>query len=137
MPEAEAYRQHLSDSLGTLPRFDVAASIGAMAVDILFAAEKINELSTLEKCFGPSFRTVPKEVGEFGHGALESPEGLIYHHYQVDSDGMVLKIQVLDTTTANNAIRCLMAQKAVESFETKSYSSEDAQNRIAASLLAF
>ncbi|MCK7503559.1 MAG: hypothetical protein MZV70_05235 [Desulfobacterales bacterium] len=40
---------------------------------------------------------------------------MIFHEYRVDRDGIVTELKVLDTATANNALRCLVAQRIAES----------------------
>jgi coenzyme F420-reducing hydrogenase alpha subunit len=136
-PLAETFRRQLEQDFGGFPNFSVAAAVGGIVLDILSAAEKMNDLFVPDKFLGPSFRTVPKEMGKEGRAALESPDGLIFHEYRVNADGLVSDVTVLDTVEANNAIRCLLTQKAVETLKTEDISREEIQNRIAVSLLAF
>ncbi|MBL6978138.1 MAG: hypothetical protein ISR61_04255 [Desulfobacteraceae bacterium] len=76
-------------------------------------------------------------MGREGYGALESPQGLIYHHYQTDERGIVEDIEVLDTATENNALHCLLTQKAVEVSMAQGKTREEMKNLIEMSLLPF
>ena len=134
---AEEERQRLIEALGSFPHFGVVAAYWALVVELLQAAEKMNGLYVEEKLTGPAIRTIPSEIGEIGFAALESPQGLIYHHYRTDKRGIVEEIEILGTRTVNNALRCLLTQKAVESAPFREQAVKETQNRIEISLLPF
>ena len=136
-PLAEEERQRLIEALGPFPHFGVVAAYWSLLVELLQAAEKMNELYAQEKLAGPDIRTIPSEMGREGYGALESPQGLIYHHYQTDERGIVEDIEVLDTATENNALHCLLTQKAVEVSMGQGKTREEMKNLIEMSLLPF
>lgn len=136
-PLAEEERQRLIEALGPFPHFGVVAAYWALLVELLQAAEKITELYAEEKLTGPDIRIIPSEMGQEGHAVLESPQGLIYHHYQTDERGIVEDIEVLDTATENNALHCLLTQKAVEVSMAQGKTREEMKNLIEMSLLPF
>ncbi len=136
-PLAEEERQRLIEALGPFPHFGVVAAYWSLLVELLQAAEKMTELYAEEKLTGPDIRTIPSEMGREGYGALESPQGLIYHHYQTDERGIVEDIEVLDTATENNALHCLLTQKAVEVSMAQGKTREEMKNLIEMSLLPF
>jgi F420-non-reducing hydrogenase large subunit len=96
------------------PSFDLSAAYGSLVVELLQAAEKMAACYKQENLTGPTIRTIPTEMGREGRAVLESPKGLIYHHYRVNEKGRVTDITVLDTLTMNNTFYALLAQKAVE-----------------------
>ena len=51
---------------------------------------------------GPSHMDVKPAAGE-GHGVSEAPRGLLYHHYVVDKDGMILHARIVPPTSQNLA----------------------------------
>jgi F420-non-reducing hydrogenase large subunit len=112
-PLAEEERQNMIADLGSFPHFSVRAAYWALLVELIQAAEKMADLMTLKYLTGPAIREVPQEMGQEGIAALESPEGLICHRYQVDARGCVENAEVLDAATQNNALRCLLAKKTV------------------------
>jgi F420-non-reducing hydrogenase large subunit len=117
-PLAEENRQRLLKESGPLPHLDLSSTYWSLFLEILQSAEKMTGLFQQEKLTGPETRTIPTAMGREGRregrAVLESPRGLIYHHYTVDEKGLVKDIAVLDTATENNALRCLLAQKCVE-----------------------
>jgi coenzyme F420-reducing hydrogenase alpha subunit len=134
---AEEERCNMVENLGSFPHFSVCAAFWALIVEAFQSAEKMTRLCVREKLTGPFTRQIPKNIGSEGFAALESPQGIIYHHYQVDSKGLVKNIRILDTSMQNNALRCLIAQKAYEVSMTGKDSWEKTKNRIEVSLLPF
>ena len=136
-PSAEEERQRLIKALGPFPHFGVIAAYWALLVELLKAAEKMAELYTEEKLTGPAIRTIPSKMGNEGHAVLESPQGLICHHYRTDERSIVEEVEVLGTGSANNALRCLLTQKAVEISRARGETWKETQKRIEMSLLPF
>ena len=136
-PLAEAERGRLIEALGPSPHRGVVAAYWALLVELLEAAESLVGLCEKEKLTGPALRTISKGPGAEGHAALESPQGLIYHHFRANERGLVQEVQVLDTTTANNGLFGLLAQKAVEASLAQKQPWEETKKRIELSLLAF
>jgi coenzyme F420-reducing hydrogenase alpha subunit len=99
---------------GPLPRFNVSAAFWFLLVELFQAAEKFVALCDKEKLVGKSCRTLPAAMGREGFAALESPNGLIFHHYKVDEKGLLQTIDVLDPVAENNALRCILTQKAAD-----------------------
>ncbi len=136
-PEAEKLRQKMVEEMGAFPHYTVPAAFRALVVESVGAAEKLAGLCTREKLAGPSIRQIPKQIGQEGHAALESPQGLIRHWYRVDERGVVKDIRILDVSAENNASRCLAAQKAFESAVARKYGWDRTKNQIEVSLLPF
>jgi F420-non-reducing hydrogenase large subunit len=136
-PLAEAERQRLVEALGPLPRFEVVAGYWALLVELLAAAEGLVDLCQAEKLTGPALRNIPKAPGQEGYAALESPQGLICHHFRAGDRGLVQEVRVLDTATANNALFGILAQRAAEASLAQKRPWEETKKRIELSLLAF
>ena len=136
-PLAEAERQRLIEAIGPFPRFEVVAAYWALLVELLSAAEGLVALCQAEKLTGPVLRTIPKAPGREGHAALESPQGLICHHFRADERGLVEEVRVLDTATANNGLFGIVAQRAVEASLAQKRPWEETKKRIELSLLAY
>jgi F420-non-reducing hydrogenase large subunit len=135
--KAEEERCNMVASIGPFPHFSVRAAFWALIVEAFQSAEKMTRLCVREKLTGPFTRQIPKTIGTETFAALESPQGVIYHYYQVDSKGLLKNIRILDTSMENNALRCLMAQKAYEVSTADKDSWEKTKNRIEVSLLPF
>lgn len=135
--KAEQERLTMIEHLGPFPHFHILAAFWALIVEALRSAEKMTQLCRKEKLTGPFTRKIPKNMGTETFAVLEGPQGMIYHHYQVDSSGLVENIRILDTSVENNALRCLTAQKAHEVSIVGKDSWEKTKNRIEVSLLPF
>jgi NAD-reducing hydrogenase large subunit len=135
--KAEEERKNMVEILGPFPHFSVCAAFWTLIVEAFQSAEKMTRLCVREKLTGPFTRQIPKTIGSESYAALESPQGIIYHHYRVDSKGLVENIRILDTSMENNALRCLVAQKAYEGSGADKDSWEETKNRIEVSLLPF
>jgi F420-non-reducing hydrogenase large subunit len=136
-PLAEEERQKLMSSLGPFPHFNVAAAYWSLVIELIQTSEKMQDLYVQEKLVGPFIRTIPAEMGTEGCAALESPEGFILHRYEVDERGILQRIQVLDAAMENNALRCLLAQKAVENSVARKQERNEIKKMIELSLLPF
>jgi NAD-reducing hydrogenase large subunit len=136
-PAAEGERQRMVAEIGPFPHYSVAAAFWALLIEALQAAERMADLYQKQNLIGPSIRSVPGKMGSLGTAALESPEGLIFHEYRVDREGIVTELKVLDTTTANNALRCLVAQRIAESGTEQRHQRQEAKTRMEIGLLPF
>jgi F420-non-reducing hydrogenase large subunit len=112
-PLAEEERQRMIESLGEPPVYKLTATFGAMAVELIQAAEILQSLSSPEKLAGPALRTIPKTKAGSTWAALEAPQGLTWHQYQVNDSGIVQAVTIIDAHAANNALKCLLARQLV------------------------
>lgn len=136
-PLAEEERQRCIEDTGSLPRFDVSAAFRFLLVELLQAAEKWAALCDKEKLLGKSVRAVPPAMGREGHAAMESPRGFLFHHYKTDEKGLLQSIEVLDTVAENNALRCILAQKAAALAFEMNRPTEEMKSIIERALLIF
>jgi F420-non-reducing hydrogenase large subunit len=136
-PLAEEERQRLINSVGPPPQYQLGAAVWVLLVELIQAAETLQALSTVEKLGGPSLRTIPKEMNASTWSALEAPQGLIWHHYQVDEAGIVQEVTILDAAVANNALKCLMTKELVTAGLAQKEDPEVIKERVAIGLLPF
>ncbi len=136
-PLAEEERQYLLKDSGPLPRFDLMAAYWSLFLEVLRVAEKMAALVRKENLTGPETRTLPTAMGHEGRAVLESPRGLIYHHYTVDEKGLVKDIEILEPVTENNALRCLLAQRTAEIALTRNNTPQEIKHFLELVLLPF
>jgi F420-non-reducing hydrogenase large subunit len=136
-PMAEKERQCLIEALGPFPHFGVVAAYWALLVELAQTAEKMKGLYTKEQLTGPEIRTIPSGMNRSGCAAVESPEGLIFHEYEVNDRGVVENIRVMDVATANNALRCAIVQKVVSEAMTEGLDLTTIKDLVEISLLPF
>jgi coenzyme F420-reducing hydrogenase alpha subunit len=136
-PQAEEERQRVIESLGTPPVFKLTATFGAMAVELIQAAETLQSLCKPEKLGGPTLRTIPEHRAVSTWAALEAPQGLTWHHYETDDDGMVQSIAVVDSRSGNNALKCMLAKQVVGDALERKEDPAAIRAKVAIALLPF
>jgi coenzyme F420-reducing hydrogenase alpha subunit len=134
-PAAVGEVERLCSVLGPLPRRELAAAYWALLVDLLQAAELMVELYTPEKLTGPTLRHIPAGWGREAQAAVESPAGWLFIQVRVDERGLIEDLQLLDPATANNALRCLVAQQVVAAAAAANLGWQDTKKRLELSLL--
>jgi coenzyme F420-reducing hydrogenase alpha subunit len=136
-PLAEAERQRLLEALGPAPHFSVVAAFWAVLTELLEAAEKLQDLCSEKQLTGPEIRNVPDHIGEMGFAGLEAPEGFIYQQVEVDREGRVTGLEVLDMATENNVLRCLVTQALVAEAMRQNLNWDETKSKIELGLLPF
>lgn len=136
-PLAEEERQRLLKDAGPLPHFDLSTAFWFLLVELFQAAEKLTALCTKETLVGTPNRSIPTAMGHEGFAALESPKGPLFHHYTVDEKGLLQTIDILDTVTENNALRCILAQKAAETAVDMRWTEKEMKSAMERALLPF
>jgi F420-non-reducing hydrogenase large subunit len=82
----------------------------ARLIELLYAAERMLELSRDPEITGPNYRTIPKAVPDEGVGIVEAPRGTLIHHYTTDEKGIIRKANLI-VATVNNAAAINMSVK--------------------------
>ena len=75
-------------------------SIVVRAVELVVAFEEaLRLIDEYERPEEPSIEVVPD--GNVGHGATEAPRGLLYHRYDIDSEGLIADAHIVPPTSQN------------------------------------
>ena len=74
----------------------------ARIIEMLNAAERIYDLVSDDKIVGEDIRAMPSEPNE-GIGVVEAARGTLIHHYKIDRNGIIEKVNLIVATTNNNA----------------------------------
>ncbi len=77
-------------------------SIVVRAVETVYAVSEALRIIASYEPPEPSFTPVPPRAG-VGHGVSEAPRGLLYHRYELDSDGRILAAVIVPPTSQNQA----------------------------------
>lgn len=88
----------------------------ARLIELLYAAERMVELSTDEQITDPNLRVVATEVPDEGVGSVEAPRGTLTHHYWTDENGILTRVNLIVGTTNNYAPITISIKKAAESL---------------------
>lgn len=91
----------------------------ARLVELLYAAERMQELINDPEITDPNVRPVVTNTPDEGVGSVEAPRGTLTHHYQTDEKGILTKVNLIVGTTNNNAPITMSVKKAAKSLITK------------------
>ncbi|UCB55735.1 MAG: nickel-dependent hydrogenase large subunit, partial [Thiotrichales bacterium] len=73
----------------------------ARLIELLYCAESIQQLLHDPDISGTDLLN-KGEMHNCGIGVIEAPRGTLFHHYEIDDDGVVNKANLIVSTTNNN-----------------------------------
>jgi F420-non-reducing hydrogenase large subunit len=109
-PLAQAEYERFYSTLGGKPVHHTLATHWARLVELLYAAERLLELSKDAEITSPNIRTIPTAKPDEGVGIVEAPRGTLTHHYITDEKGIIKKANLI-VATVNNAAAVNMSVK--------------------------
>lgn len=111
----EAYEKMYS-TLGGKPVHHTLAMHWARLVELLYAAERMVELSQDPEITSPDIRTIPTATPDEGVGIVEAPRGTLIHHYITDDKGVIQKANLIVATVNNAAAVNMSINKAARAL---------------------
>jgi len=118
-PLAHEEYEKMYATLGGKPVHHTLATHWARLIEMLYAAERMLELSRDPEITGPNIRNIPTEVPAEGVGIVEAPRGTLTHHYVTDEKGLVKKCNLIVGTTNNYAAISMTVKKAAQGIIRK------------------
>lgn len=91
----------------------------ARLVELLYAAERMQELINDPEITDPNTRVIVTNTPDEGVGSVEAPRGTLTHHYWTDENGILTKVNLVVGTTNNNAPITMSVKKAAKTLITK------------------
>ncbi len=101
-PLAQQEFKRMYETLGKRPIHSTLAFHWARLIELLYASERTLELSQDPEITSKDVRNPVGEPGE-GIGIVEAARGTLIHHYMLDKDAMVKKVNLIVATTNNSA----------------------------------
>ena len=101
-PFADVARREFVDFGGSQPVHATLAYHWARMIEMLFAAESIKALLHDDDLLGTELMAAPGERAERGVGVIEAPRGTLIHHYRVNEEDLVVRANLIVSTTHNN-----------------------------------
>ena len=136
-PEAQKAYEEFFDVLGGRPVHHTLANHYARVVEMVYAAERMNELLADPEITSPDVRTIPTETPHIGIGVVEAPRGTLFHHYEADEKGILTKANLI-VATQNNAARMAMSvERAAKGLIHEGKVSDALLNRIEMAFRAY
>ncbi len=125
-PKAQEHFEQMYETLGSKkingryqPVHHRLATHWARLIELLYAAERMLELSMDPEITDPNVRVTVTNTPEEGIGSVEAPRGTLTHHYQTDENGILTKVNLIVGTTNNYAPISMSVKKAAQSLITK------------------
>ena len=118
-PRAQEAYEEFYKTLSGKPVHHTLATHWARLVELLYAAERLLELSTDPEITNPHVRVIPTEKPDEGVGIVEAPRGTLTHHYITDEKGIVKKANLIVGTTNNYAPISIAIKKAAQALIKK------------------
>jgi F420-non-reducing hydrogenase large subunit len=118
-PLAQAEYERMYSTLGGKPVHATLAMHWARLIELVYAAERMVELSTDPEITSPDVRTIPSDTPGEGIGVVEAPRGVLIHHYHADERGVARKINLIVGTAHNYAAIAMSVKKASQGLIKK------------------
>jgi len=115
-PLADAAYEQFVSTLGGKPVHHTLANHWARVIELLYAAERLQEIASDPELIDPNVRTLPTQKPDEGIGVVEAPRGTLFHHYQSDENGLIRKANLIVATQNNAARIALSVEKAAKSL---------------------
>jgi F420-non-reducing hydrogenase large subunit len=132
----EAYEEMFS-TLGGKPVHHTLANHWARVVELINAAERLQELANDPELIDPNVRTLPTETPREGVVVVEAPRGTLFHHYVTDSRGVIEKANLIVATQNNSARIAMSVDKAAKGLISKGQVSEGLLNKVEMAFRAY
>lgn len=107
-PEAQQAYEEYFEVLGGRPVHHTLANHWARIVEMIQAAERMNEILNDPQLLSPDVRTLPTAKPAHGCGVVEAPRGTLFHEYATDARGVITQANMI-VATQNNAARIAMS----------------------------
>ncbi|MCX7590735.1 MAG: Ni/Fe hydrogenase subunit alpha, partial [Kiritimatiellae bacterium] len=135
-PLAEAARREFVSFSGGKTKNVTMAYHWARMIELLHAAEKIADLLHDPDLQGTDLMVSGKRRSE-AVGLIEAPRGTLFHHYQVDDNGLVMRCNLIVSTTNNNMPMNRAVEKVARDYLEGTQITEGLLNRIEVAIRAY
>jgi NAD-reducing hydrogenase large subunit len=135
-PEAEAARKEFMALTGGKPNNITMAYHWARMIELLHAAETIRMLLNDPDLQGTDL-LVKGDRREEAVGVIEAPRGTLFHHYQVDRNDLVVRCNLIVSTTNNNTPMNRAVEGVAREYLSGTEITEGLLNRIEVAIRAY
>jgi F420-non-reducing hydrogenase large subunit len=139
MPTPLAQEEYLRmyDSLGGRPVHNTLAIHWARLIEILYAAERIEELAKVPELCSPNIRNMDLKTPSEGVGIVEAPRGTLIHHYKTDERGVITGCNMIVASLGNSAAMSMSVEKAAKKLIKKGVVNQGLLNMIEMAFRAY
>jgi NAD-reducing hydrogenase large subunit len=109
----------------------------ARLIEDLYAVEWARHLLEDPQILSRDIRAVGKITNHSGVGVIEAPRGTLWHHYQVDDNGQLTKVNLIVATGNNNYAMSRAVEEVAKQYVKGPDVKEGALNRVEAAIRAY
>jgi len=109
----------------------------ARLIEIIFGLEKMQEWFSDPLCVDTRVRAIAAPNNPVGIGISEAPRGTLLHHYEIDKQGLITKVNMVIATGHNNLAMNAGILQAAKQFVRGDKIPEGALNRVEAVIRCF
>ena len=136
-PLAQAEYKRMYETLGRKPIHSTLATHWARLIELLYAAERMHDLSRDSEITSQNVRTIPTATPDEGVGIVEAPRGTLTHHYTTDAKGLVKNVNLIVWTTNNHAAISMSIKQAAQGLIKKGEVSDGLLNMVEMAFRAY
>jgi len=115
-PLAQQEFERMYSIIGIRPAHHTLAIHWARLVEVLYAAERLKELSNYDDLTSDMIRNMDLKTPKEGVGIVEAPRGTLIHHFKTDDNGMITMANLIVATLGNSAAISMSIEKAAKSL---------------------
>jgi NAD-reducing hydrogenase large subunit len=109
----------------------------ARLVEMLHSVERIEEIASDPHVLDTRVRALAGQNVNEGVGASEAPRGTLFHHYEVDDDGLMKRANLVIATGQNNLAMNKAVEQAAKRFVNPAGLTEGMLNRVEAAIRCY
>ena len=109
----------------------------ARLIEMLHCVEKIEELLSDPDLSSGHVRVNAGQNAHEGIGFSEAPRGTLFHHYEVDDDGLIVRANLLIATAQNNLAINRAVEQTARRFVDTGALTEGMLNRVEAAVRCY
>jgi len=136
-PLAQKEYERFYSVLGGKPVHFTLANHWARVIEMIYAAERINELINDPEITGKEIRTIPTATPTIGIGVVEAPRGTLIHHYETDDNGLIVKANLIVATQHNSSRMAMGIEKAAKGLIHNGIATDGILNKIEMTFRAY
>jgi F420-non-reducing hydrogenase large subunit len=136
-PHAQEQYEKFYRILGGKPVHCTLATSWARLIEMLYAAERMQQLAEDPTVTDTNIRTIPTQTPSEGIGVVEAPRGTLIHHYKTDERGVIMSANLIVATQNNAARIALSVDKAAKGLIRKGAVDEGILNMIEMAFRAY
>ena len=109
----------------------------ARLIEDLYAVERVRQILEDPEVMSNDIRNNAAATSNEGVGVIEAPRGTLWHHYWVDEQGRLEKVNLIVATGNNNYAMSKAVEEVAKAYVDGSHITEGALNRVEAAIRAY